>query len=227
MPRKPIEIAGETFKTQTAAIERIRGIMASYHNGATVNMFDLAFLQDLLRRHPDAESKIGIGVASIFVDRNPQYPSTRTFFLVRVDGSSTDFSFMECLRPTPHDKKVLRAFRAAVEPYTLQFKRDHFDRVGEPAICPITGESIRFVGSHVDHAAPMTFEALAAAFLAGEGLTPEDVAVAETADHTYYDRLTDPDLEQRWIDFHNARAVLRVVSRPANLSTLRYGDAGK
>jgi hypothetical protein len=226
MARETIEIAGEVFRTQAAAKERIQAIMARYPNGAAVDMFDLAFLQELLERHPDAPNKIGCGVASIYVNRNPIYPSTRTFFLVRTDNSTTDFSYLECIRPTPHRKKVLRALRAAVEPYTLQVKQAFFDQVGSQAICPITGETIRFIGSHVDHTPPATFDAIAAQFLAEENLLPDDIGVVAAGDHIFQDRLTDQDLERRWVDFHNSRAVLRVISKTANLSNVRYEGGG-
>ena len=221
MAKKPIEIAGETFPTQGAAKERLREIMAGYRNGTPVNAFDQAFLLALLERHPETDRKLGAGAAYIYVDQNPVYPNTRTFFLARVDGSVTDFSYLECLKTTPHHKKVLRALRTAVEPDTMRFKQEFFDRAGGAAVCPINGKPIWFVGSHVDHAPPATFDNLVAVFLDDEGLTFEDIAVIPTEDNTYQDRLADPDLERKWIDFHTHRATLRVISQIANLSTVR------
>lgn len=217
MPSKPITLAGETFSTQDAVRKRIQAILASYQPGSTVNLFDAALLVDLVQRHPHAEQKIGCGVAGFRVEKNPEYPSATCFILVRTDGSTTDFSYRECLRQTPHGQKVTSAFRAAIESDIFKFKQERFDAAGGELHCPITGEALGFVGAHVDHAPPDTFANLLADFLAGEGVDLASLAVKPSADNTYSDRLCDVALENRWIEFHRFNAVLRVVSRTANL----------
>ena len=59
----------------------------------------------------------------MYVEENPIYPGKRGFWLVRTNGTSTDFSFKECLSPSSNKKKTLSAFRSAIEPYTFQFKQ--------------------------------------------------------------------------------------------------------
>ena len=187
-----------------------------------VDLFDTAFLRSLLDMHPEADQKIGCGVSAFSVEDNPLYPGPRArgLRLHRIDGTSTDFSFWECIRPTPHIKKVYRAFRAAVEPDTMAFKQRYFDALPwGVGVCPDTGEPISYTHCHVDHKAPNTFDVLAARFIDGEKLDVNEIQVYGAGiDDTYQDRLVDLELEQRWRDFHASNAVLEVVSVTSNLS---------
>lgn len=222
---KQYTVNGETFKTQAALADRVRSIIKRYKPDATVDIFDTPFLQSLIAMHPEAEQKIGCGVAAFSVEDNPMYPGPRArgLRLHRIDGTSTDFSFWECIRPTPHAKKVQRAFRAAIEPDTLEFKRRFFDGLPDGVgVCPDTGEPVTFSACHVDHKAPNTFDALMLRFIEAEGLDANHIQVFGAGiDNTYQDRLVDLALEQRWRDFHNTYAVLEVVSATANLSLRR------
>jgi len=219
---KQYVVNGEIFKTQGALVDRIREIIKRNKPGAMVDLFDELFLRSLLDMHPEAQQKIGGGVVGFSVEDNPLYPGpkARGFRLHRMDGSSTDFSFWECIRPTPHIKKVQRAFRAAIESDTMAFKQRYFDALPwGVGVCPDTGEPISYTHCHVDHKAPNTFDVLFARFIDMEGLDTNAIQVYGAGiDDTYQDRLTDTALEQRWRDFHNANAVLEVVSATANLS---------
>jgi hypothetical protein len=219
---KQFVVNGETFKTQGALVDRVREIIKRNKPGVMVDLFDELFLRSLLDMHPEASQKIGCGVVAFSVEDNPMYPGpkARGLRLHRVDGTSTDFSFWECIRPTPHIKKVQRAFRAAIEPDTMAFKQRYFDGLpGRVGACPDTGEPITYTSCHVDHKAPNTFDVLFARFIDSERLNVDDVQVyGASIDDTYQDRLVDLALEQRWREFHNATAVLEVVSVTANLS---------
>lgn len=46
------------------------------------------------------------------VDNSPDYPDVRCFWLVRTDGSETDFSYRKCLR-----EKVVREFPTFIDRY--------------------------------------------------------------------------------------------------------------
>ena len=46
------------------------------------------------------------------MDKSPDYPDVRCFWLVRTDGSETDFSYRKCLR-----EKAVREFPAFVDRY--------------------------------------------------------------------------------------------------------------
>lgn len=218
-------INGERFEKKTDLEDYIRNIVARYKDNQPLDWFDLPFVLDLLGNHAHAENKIGCGVAAIVVRRNPVYRQNRGFVLQRTDGTETDFSWRECIKPTPHSKKVRIACRALVEPYTRAFKQKFFDECGDEAVCPITGESIRFLGSHVDHEPPMTFEAIFRNFVKEYRIDIDRVELKDVlADNKYYDELTDPEIIANWIDYHTQHATLRVVSAKANLSNIKASE---
>lgn len=212
-------INGESFSTKKELQERVRSILWAYKSGDIVNMFDTPFLLSLFAQHPQAEQKIGCGVARIEVRRNPVYTQTQGFWIVRADGTETDISYLECLAPTPHSKRFERACRVAVEPSTMAFKQRFFDDLVGPALCPYTGERLSFVGSHVDHVPPETFKSLLADFIRCYSIDVESVQIDGSGiDGAIQDTIADVQLNKLWIDYHNACANLRVISRTANLS---------
>jgi hypothetical protein len=222
--RQSFEIGGETFKTKKSLVERIQKILHAYTEGQSLNIPDFKFMLDVLHLHPSMEQKVGCGVASMQVKKNPIYPSNRGFWLVRTDDTSTDFSFNKCLSPSSRKEKVQRAFRSAIEPYCFSFKQRFFDNISDgTTVCEYTGKHIKFLGSHVDHKPPNTFQKLFDDFLTENNL---DVNQIETygagLDNVIQSEIADIELKNCWIQFHNERAELRVISAEANWSHVRY-----
>jgi hypothetical protein len=222
--RQQFKISGETFKTKQDLLERIRRVLYAYEEGQTLNELDFTFMLDVLRLHPNVAQKIGCGVASMHVKENPVYPGKRGFWLMRTDSTATDFSFMECLSPSSNKKKTQSAFRSAIEPYCFKFKQGVFDKtLYGTTLCEYTGKRITFLDAHVDHKPPNTFEKLFNDFLAENGLDANQIETRGAGlDNVVQDEIADPELKNRWIQFHNERAELRVISREANLSHVRY-----
>ncbi|KAG0555506.1 hypothetical protein KC19_12G173900 [Ceratodon purpureus] len=75
-------------------------------------------VQAVLKYHHKYSEKVGCGIAYIKVDNSPDYPDVRCFWLVRTDGSATDFSYRKCLR-----EKVLREFSSFVDKYDELYDR--------------------------------------------------------------------------------------------------------
>lgn len=223
--RQSYVIQGETFATKSALQDRIKYILYHWPHGGRLPVGDFDFMMEVLAMHPDAEQKIGVGVDRMEVRRNPVYTNTRGFWVIRTDGSETDFSYLECLKETPHAKRFLNACRVAIEPETMAFKNKFFGELhGEVARCPYTGEVLSFVGSHVDHKAPATFQALVDGFIAANHIDVSLVKInGKAVDGNFQDTFDDPALLRNWLEYHSGHAVLQVVSRTANLSILRRG----
>jgi hypothetical protein len=219
---KGYTVSGQHFRTQQELVAYVRGILNRYHVGQPLDLFDYPFMLDLLQRHPDAAQKIGCGASAIYVAETPPY-RTRCFFLIREDGSETDFSYLECIRATPYATQVRLALRAAIDPQILACKEAAF-ATAEWVSCPDTGERLVMATAHVDHRAPLTFERLVEQFLAREGLDFDDIAVIPSADLTYHDELSDPALRSRWVQYHQEHAQLEIVSLTANLSLRNRGN---
>lgn len=219
MARQSFLIAGETFASKKALIERTRHILHGYPENVALHAGDQAFLLDLLQHHPDAEQKIGAGVVRFWVQVNPVYSNTRNFWLLRTDGTSTDFSFLECLSPSTPMQRFHRACRAAIAPDIMAFKARFFEQHPQ-YVCPYTGEPLSLRHSHLDHA--ISFASLVAQFIAVRQIEVATVTIAgRVEDGTCLDRFVDHDLEQTWRAFHQSEARYLVVSPAANLGMLR------
>jgi len=217
--RRRFHVAGHVFKTQKALIEHVRGIMARATPGKGLEGEDLEFMAALLKRHPDAEAKIGAGVRAIRLEPNPVW-DTLMFVLTRVDGSETDFSYRECVSPSSHISDVRAACRRAVVEDIIEFKQqyftDHADALNH-VLCPLTGRLLGWRDVHVDHAPPWVFRRIVDEFLRSEGTAPEDVEIEEHGDGDVEMCLAEPALAERFRAFHRRLANLRVINARENL----------
>ncbi len=198
-------LAGRVFASKQAIIEEVQRIVA----GGTITRDDAALLVDLLHRHPDAERKIGAGIARFYITDNEW--GRKAIRLSRVDGSDEDFSWRKCI-DNPSRKSVLHsALRNEVEGQIKLFKLSAF-RSSDIILCPILNIEMRWGSSHVDHVAPDTFDVLATSFL--EGAEPELTGKEKK-------RLADREIARRWQLYHACHAKLRVISARANLSVVK------
>lgn len=212
-------VCGQLFPTKEAVGDACRTILYGYLIGQTISDTDSIFLIDLLMYHRHRAGKIGDGVASIQVEQNPRYPSQRTFWLSRVDGTRTDFSFKECITTTPHATNVKAALRHEIVDQILAAKNAALPNLGSTIVCTVTGDVIGVDDCHVDHEPPMTFDIIVEAFLESKGISAAEVLL-EYADNDIGDHIVDQDLASAWRPFHAAGAKLRVISKRANLSVV-------
>ncbi|MFF0736929.1 DCL family protein [Streptomyces chartreusis] len=101
------QIGSESFPSKAAATARCQEILYTYPgetgtgSGQPQDVTDpthIAFLTALVQRHPEAEEKIGTGIAGFKVQVNPDGTgNTRCFWVIHPDGNATHFSFKSCL----------------------------------------------------------------------------------------------------------------------------------
>jgi hypothetical protein len=203
------------FATKKQAQADIRAILRGTQPGTSLFGEPLEKLLALLALHPRADQKTGCGVAQIRVEMNDGGPG---FWLVRTDGTRTDFSYLKCFSAGAGTKPVQSAFRNAIRPQVDAFRSS----CGEPSalmLCPVSGDLITLADAHVDH--QPEFAAILNKFLQDEGVAVPDVSVVGGNDGDTAWRIDDEAFLLRWQEFHKANAGLRLVSRRANLSILR------
>lgn len=214
-----ITINNHFFKTKKSLDEYTRKLRDSYSNGQPLNDSDFDFMLNLLDRHEQSDIKIGCGVVSMYVKTNSVYKNSREFWLVRVDGSETDFSFKQCLKNETKLQKFKKACRVAVSSIVIDFKKDFFARFGESSTCPITGETMTSRhNSHVDHSYPNSFNQIIQDFIEAKALDVDKIELLTSRDGRIGSKMMDKTLEQQFVEFHNQRAKLRIISKLANLS---------
>lgn len=203
-----VSVGGKTFPSASALRTHCSQMLNS---GA----LDHDFLLALLERHHEVDLKVGPGVKRFFVA--PDGYGHRGFWIERIDGTRTDFSFNTCIKAPSAEVDAKKGFRTAVVSQVIAFRDNAYLMPGE-VCCAITVAPVSKDDAHVDHAPPYTFNAIVAAFVAERGLVLAQIKVNATADGDTVTRLSDQALELDWQEYHRDRAKLRITSARANLS---------
>ncbi len=217
--RRAIAIGSRTFSGVGDAKQFVRDIVVRYPDGAMASDMDAEFLSDLLELHPRCTEKVGAGIRGFKFDTNPEYTNTRTIFILRTDGSETDFSWIKCIDGETSKRLTKAALRNAVMDQIIAFKQQAFVKM--PVLCPETGEELTWQYSHVDHHAPKTFEVLIDEWLDSEGLSLDEIPISASRDRSFFRELTDERQRQSWHSFHDRHKQLRLLSPFANLSVAK------
>jgi Protein of unknown function (DUF3223) len=201
-------------------VDRCRALLRDTTPGSVLTGGDARFIAGVLERHPEAARKIGAGVAYFSVQLNPTYGNP-SFWLHRIDGTATDFSFLKCLRRQSRTQVLMRALRRAVAPDIIRFRNQALDAAGVVA-CPITGEPALIGNCDVDHVPPRTFARLAAEFIRAEG--GEASIRLDNPDGETGAVMIDASQECRWREFQRANATLRILSVRGNALGANIGQ---
>jgi len=94
---KPVNLGHRSFPSQKAATEYFSAMLHGYPPGERVSDSDAADLAELLKRHPNYASKVGVGIDHFEV-QEADYES-QCFRVVRTDGTWEKFSFHPCVAP--------------------------------------------------------------------------------------------------------------------------------
>lgn len=216
MAKQPLEIGALSFPTKGMATKHYRAILHRYDIGAPIPEPDATQLRWLLDRHPEADTKIGTGIAYFSV-RSALY-GTRCFEAVRTNGETTDFSLGSCIDGQPQTPltEALQAMRAEVAEEIKQKKWQHFRNSALPsgnAHCAISGKEISLDEAYADHAPPNAFKSIAMRFLHQHDIVPSTNFVTPPKDNQYRPAMADRDLAAQWKKFHDREAVIRIVAR--------------
>jgi len=208
-----LTLGGHLWETKKAAEGFCRKILHAYPLGATVtDALDHHFLLDVLERHGNAEGKIGCGVVSFQVE--PDKFGHRCFWLTRLDGTRTYFSYLWCFKKSPDNAQRARfAFRSEVQDQIIAFKTSAF-RGNVTALSAISGKLLTWDQANVDHTPPL--HALRDAFLVRAQTRLEDVSVQPWREGEHRYLFVSRAFAEAWRSFHSTYATLRIVSAEEN-----------
>jgi hypothetical protein len=221
MSNNQIILDGVEYRTKAALAEVCRSIIANSRDYEPLDQQHSRIVAELFRRHPEYLEKSFPGIQGFSVATDSRWRTTRHFIVQRIDGTSIDFSWKICIDGQLPERRidVLASMRSAVADQILAFRDSSFSK-DDLLQCPITGEPITRNNCHVDHVFPKTFLALADGWLKWLDLSFDQVQLKRSADGYGWD-LADLEQTSVWQSFHRGNAVLRVVSRRANLSDLQ------
>ena len=221
---------GRSWGTQKAALAHFKEMLGRYGDNAVVeNRADHDELVALLERYDgvitDGPPKIGNGVDAFIRKRNAgEGYSTPGFWVRRLDGSETDFSYIAAVKGEPKSNatEFYDACRAAVARDLVAAKKRHFQKHADPAgrvACELSGDLITIDEAHLDHAYP-TFGTLVVTFRAARGwqhLVPPGT-VSAPADGQTTSVFIEAAVAGSFRAFHHQAALLRIVSARRNMA---------
>jgi hypothetical protein len=143
------------------------------------------------------------------------FGNARTFMILRLDGTTTDFSYLKCISAPGAHVLVHKTLRYEVSQDILEARQRYFaanaDEHGRVP-CRLTGVMVSIDQARADHAPPYTFHALATTFLLARKVIPDETLLGPSVDNQYGRKLRDRTLAADWRAFHHELAHLRVIS---------------
>jgi len=97
MPAKPFVTDTRQFPRKEDAKVFFRAMLNRYRPGDKVSDADSRDLAALLKHHTEYAAKVGGGIVQFNVIANLY--NTKSFEIVRRDGSKEDFSYIHCITP--------------------------------------------------------------------------------------------------------------------------------
>ena len=209
-----LTIGNRTFETQKAAIDHTRDLLLTLepYQIVSTDTEGYDYLTDLVKRHPDAASKIGKGVDAFYVHRS--VTGHIALSIKRVDTSLVDVSWVTCVKAKPKTNRdnLLAAMRAAVQTQIADAKSTYTPNMN----CEICDTPIKTLSdSHVDHKNP-TFLEIANGFIA-QNESPQVFDDDPVRNNAIFTK-DDAEYQKRWQAYHHQHATLRLVHANCNLS---------
>lgn len=185
------------------------------------NTADYNFLLRIFQGHPEYHIKVGSGISNIYIAKGLEY-STRCFFITRIDGSTSDISYIRSIDgATTKISDIKCACRSAIKDVIAR-RRDKV-QFGV-SICPISGEVLTNENTHIDHY-NLPFDEVCNEWLKSQNIEFVHSCLNDsTIDHVQEISFASRNLKESFVAFHNANTRLRAVTKQANLSTLRKGQ---
>lgn len=230
---KAVVIGSHSFRTQSSALEHFKALLHQYKDGERVaNPDDHVDLEALVARYDltleaVGEPTKGSGQIAHFERRLNTGTgwSSSGFWVIRQDGSETDFSYIDAVKGKPKDRSqdFYSACREAVALDLIQAKKKAFAQYGDAhgrVECELSGKMVTIDEAHLDHAWPY-FSHIVSGFRAARLWSKDipDGIVSALADAQTTANFLDSTVADAFRAFHHDQALLRILAREANLQT--------
>lgn len=174
--------------TKKALTEECRRIL---YNENVIEGADFHFMMHILSLHRESELKIGVGVKRIF--RQDNLYGTKGFGLERLDGTTTDFSFVKAISHPSQKTEVKTACRHAIftwkeglrqQPYTVMHHHFvAFDDIVKEWLATQSGDNYKY-----------------------------DLTINPTKDNSQLTYFVNDETRMAFLNFHDRKATIVEVS---------------
>jgi hypothetical protein len=207
------------FKNKTELKEKCKTILYKYPKNSELKGNDLLLLKEVLSLHENYELKTKGLSYTIYVRPCPINPKNNQFYVVREDGSDTDFSYVKAITSnTTKSSRIKKILRDSINLQTIIYKDKYFkeNAVNGYVICAETGLKIKKKESHLDHY-PTQFDEIVKMWVDANSVKSEDIDIYYLGDNTTCWKMENQELLQKFIKLHEEVATYRVVLNKVNL----------
>lgn len=202
--------------TKKAVKEKCREIISRHTPGEFLTGDDLEFVLSVLKQHPYYDLKKGPGISGLYVKRNPPY-QTLGFWIKRVTGSHTDFSFHECI--SVGKKRAELDFKMAMRAALV----DEVERINNLLLdngtryCTSCGKIVYPSTGRVMYKKEL--REIQREFIEIRGLSDFETLITENPNGVIGVRIKDDGLLEDWLDYHaeHARYIILCSECLANI----------
>lgn len=204
-------INNKTFKNKTAVYLHTKNLLYN-HGYGVIKRGDLEFdfLQELIKLHPDYETKIGIGLKFFKLSQNRQNIKAIHMDIERLDHTYTAISwdFRKYIHKNPNTL-LSRAMRNSVKNQTIRFKNNTLRKC---KICNYESDILDFF--HTDHIKP--FSKLKIDFLK---INKIKKPIDFSKDRYNLDcfKKEDYKFKKAWIKYHDTHAKYQILCKSCNI----------
>lgn len=207
-----IEIHNIHFKYKKDIEKYVRDIL--YNNiqyGKINNIDEFNFMNELFKRHPDKEQKIGCGIKDILLGKNKLNAKGIHIDIIRNDNTKVDISWLLCISSnTKTDKQNLNsAFRSAIKDSIFNFKHDNIKKCGRR--CNHCKKLTLENDLDVDHF-NIEFKDLVQDFSNKNLLIPNSFMENKTYHYNEF-KIDDNIFKKNWIEYHNRYCTLQLLCK--------------
>lgn len=171
---------------------------------------------ELLRTHPRAKKKIGIGIKEFRIGK-AKY-GTKCFEFIRKDQTIGHFGYVKCINGERAPITTFsRACRRAIQDDLISVKQDYFDANSKKGKvkCQETGELLPWEELTVDHRQPNTFSVIVDRFIEVNNINLNPIEY--TSPKGSGEELADENLINEFRAYHKEKSNLRLVNKTLNL----------
>jgi len=204
-------IGEQTFKTQKE-IKNYVNLLFEKNGFCKANPSTHIFLLELIKRHPEYERKIGVGIDFFTILQNP-ISRVKSFHLTltRTDGSMDGISFNTCIKGTEPTTKTqtLTSMRYAIHNDIQMFKNQAEHK------CNHCG--LQYLKFDCDHYG-MEFKEISESFIKLNGLCNT------FSSESIFTCFGDQKYKKEWIKYHNLKAQLQLLCVECHKNKKKTGD---
>lgn len=214
-----IKAGGKNFKTKTTLTNYCKFVLNNAEIDTILRGEWEEVMKDVLRMHEDFLGKTLGKPFEIGVRQCPVNWRNRQFYILRQDGSDTDFSYRIAISSKGKLSHLKATLRDAINSQTIDYKTKYFednaDRQGYVK-CPETGLKIKKKDCHIDHF-PTQFDEIIKGWAELNNISSEEVVLVPPPDNGTVWFMQDEELLQSFKDYHEAVATYRIVLNKVNL----------